>query len=277
MARLIASAFALVTIAVAASAGPARAADAITVMYRAPLVTLDARDAPLGTVLAEVGAKAGFTVVQAGGAPRRITISIQDATVDDVLRQLLRSENHTLLYRAQPDQPGGVLDQVVLLGTAPAASVASAPPSRPNPAGAPQPAGAQSPLAAPNPLTAPYAPSAAPAPSDDAEPTVSDVLRSHATATLQAAEAARTAAPAAEPASGPAPPADPRSIQLTPEAQDALAATTRQAQQSLKALVDGLDAATQALQQQQSQPQPQKTGPLQAPAPAAPQPPALRR
>jgi hypothetical protein len=126
--------------------------------------------------------------------------------------------------------------------------------------GAPPPA----PLSQPNPLSALEPSTETDA---DAEPTVSDVLRSHATATLRATEAARVAPPATEDGAprAPAPAPGPGSIQISPAAQDALATATRQAQQSLKALVDGLDAATQSLQSQPATPQP--APPLGQPAP----------
>ena len=254
-----------------ALSGTALAQGALTVAYQPPLISVDARDMPLASILREIGAKAGFTVEQRGLDSRPITIAIRDATLDDVLRQLLRSENHTLLYRDQAGQPAGVLDQIVLLGPASAApAVATAGRhQRPDLGGAPgmvAPVPAQ-PVPVPSPQAAMVPPSAPPAAaegSDDAEPTVSDVLRSHAAATLRAAEMAQ-AAPAvpAPPTVAGAPVAAGNPPVLSPEAQDALAASTRQAQQSLKALVDGLDAATRALQQQQTvpaSPQPAASG-----------------
>jgi hypothetical protein len=245
--------------------GAAETREGITVVYRAPLVSVEARDARLDAVLAAVGEKAGFTVVQSGGVSRPVTISIQDATVDDVLRLLLRSENHTLLYRAQQGQPRGVLDEVVLLGAAPGASPA-APAPRPAASGGGAGPAVAAPLA-PRPA-APEALSALPPElAETDEPTLSDVLRSHASASLRATEAARAAGLAAD-----APAAERRptagrggAIELSPEAQDALAATTRQAQQSLKALVDGLEAATQSLQQQSAPPQRRQPSPAGVP------------
>ena len=57
-------------------------------------------------------------------ASRLVTVSIASASVDDVLRQLLRAENHTILYR-QGANAMVMIDRIVLLG-APAEGVSVA-------------------------------------------------------------------------------------------------------------------------------------------------------
>ena len=46
---------------------------------------------------------------------RLVTVSIAHASLDDVLRQLLRAENHTILYRQGADAVV-MVDRIVLLG-----------------------------------------------------------------------------------------------------------------------------------------------------------------
>jgi hypothetical protein len=83
-----------------------------------------ATEVGLGDLLRLIGAKVGFSVAEGRGALRRVTVSIASATLDDVLRQLLRAENHTILYRQGADAMV-LVDRIVLLG-APAEGVSAA-------------------------------------------------------------------------------------------------------------------------------------------------------
>ena len=100
----------------------ARAADEprVSVEYD-PYVSVAAREVGLGDLLRLIGAKVGFTVAEGPAASRLVTVSIASASVDDMLRQLLRAENHTILYRQGADAMV-VIDRIVLLG-APAEGV----------------------------------------------------------------------------------------------------------------------------------------------------------
>ena len=111
----------------------ARAADELTVRveYEPPHVSVAAREVGLGELLKLIGAKVGFTVAEGRAASHPVTVSFEDASVDDVLRQLLRAENHTILYRQGADAMVRV-ERIVLLG-APAEGVADTGP-RPSPA-----------------------------------------------------------------------------------------------------------------------------------------------
>ena len=108
----------------------ARASDEpiVSVEYDPPHVSVAATEVGLGDLLRLIGAKVGFSVGDGRAALRRVTVSIASASVDDVLRQLLRAENHTILYRQGADAIV-MVDRIVLLG-APAEGV---PDTRPRP------------------------------------------------------------------------------------------------------------------------------------------------
>src|SRR5882672_3033269 len=62
------------------------------VVYRAPLISIEARNVDLPVLLGEIGRQVGFEVVWAQMPRQLISIEIHDATVEEVLRRLLRSE-----------------------------------------------------------------------------------------------------------------------------------------------------------------------------------------
>ena len=97
---------------------------AVRVEYDPPHVSVAATEVGLGDLLRLIGAKVGFSVAEGRAALRRVTVSIASASVDDVLRQLLRAENHTILYRQGADAIV-MVDRIVLLG-APAEGVLGA-------------------------------------------------------------------------------------------------------------------------------------------------------
>jgi hypothetical protein len=208
---------------------PASAAAELHVEYRASRLSVTAADVSLPEVLRAVGAQVGFTVSDAGGVSQPVTVSVQDASVDDVLRQLLRTQNHTILYRASASVE--VVDRIVLLGlpgqggspvvaSAPPASAASRPPAAVS-GGAPTPASA----------------AGDGAPADADQPTVGNMLRSHAVAGAPPEISPQPAEQSAAP-----PPAPSGSL------QESLGIATRRAQEGLSSLVEGLERATQALQ-----------------------------
>ena len=100
----------------------------LRVEYDPPHVSVAATEVGLGELLRLIGAKVGFSVAEGRAALRLVTVSIAHASLDDVLRQLLRAENHTILYRQGADAVV-MVDRIVLLGSpAEGASVADAGP-----------------------------------------------------------------------------------------------------------------------------------------------------
>ena len=245
--------------------GPAAAQQKLVVEYRSPSLSVEAHGVPLAQVLAKIGAAVGFQVVGRKASTEPVDVVIKNASLEDVLTRLLRGENHTLVYRQGDGGAGAppVLDQVVLLGAAqrgtpgeeaPApnqAAIASAP------SGVPLPIPAQAQAAKAASVPAPSAPDplsraleamereAADDQGDGRDVTVADMLKAHAMAALLAAQGGAAQAPAPPPAAGSSRPGD-------LEAQ--LAETTRRAQQSLSALVEGLAAATRSLQESAAAP-----------------------
>jgi hypothetical protein len=106
-----------VLLGVALVAGhPATMANAeprMRVVYQAPLISIDASGVTAAEVLREIGRTVGFSVVEAGSSDARLSFSIHDASLPEALRELLRSENHVLLYREGTE----TLATVMVLGT----------------------------------------------------------------------------------------------------------------------------------------------------------------
>lgn len=221
--------------------------------YRPPLLSLEARGVPLREVLARVGKAVGFQVVAGDAASSPVDVLMREASLDDVLRLLLRGENHTLLYRpgeVKGDPPA--LDRVVLLGASQTAALEAGPVGPSEGGGARE---ARAPEAIPGsaagPAQPPVAAGAVPELSpllswgrdaaledEQREVTLADVLQAHAMAAIQAGQVGAAGAAVVDPLS-PAP----RDVQAD------LAETTRRAQEGLAALVDGLAAATRSLQE----------------------------
>lgn len=91
----------------------------LSVIYDPPRLSVDASGVTLPELLREIGAKAGFAVVETAAPSDAISISLSNASLDEVLGQLLRSQNHILLYRGagrEDATSGGLIDEVVLFG-----------------------------------------------------------------------------------------------------------------------------------------------------------------
>jgi len=223
----------------------------LVVDYDPPRLSVEAHEVGLAAVLTAIGAKVGFIVVESAPTSTVVTLSIKNASLDDVLRQLLRAENHTVLYRAgggMSAEPGAI-DRIVLLGDLGEATAAATPAEgpaqeRPHPAqdhrdAHPETASPSPPP--PSPESPSLLPDGARAPADSGEPatlplTLADILKAHSMADAQAAREV-TGEGAASPAVTPA------------NLEAALAEATRRAQQGLGALIDGLTSATRAVRQ----------------------------
>src|SRR5262245_4584008 len=151
-------------------------ASSLQVEYDAPRLSVEAADVGLVELLSAIGAKVGFTVGQSRAPSPPVTLSVSGASVEDVLRRLLRSENHTILYRQGPDA-AVLIDRIVLLGPpgegspaptvaarhVPAAIPAAVPPAVRDPAGPAVPSTGTPPPPTASPVAA--GPQALPAPS----------------------------------------------------------------------------------------------------------------
>ena len=81
----------------------------LSVVYNAPRLSVEAKGVSLQRVLGEIGKKLGFVVVDYGASDRVITFSIQDASIQEVLEQLLRGENYAVIYGEQRKEIAKVL------------------------------------------------------------------------------------------------------------------------------------------------------------------------
>src|SRR5262245_60568494 len=60
----------------------------LKVIYHASRLSVEARGVSFQRVLEEIGAKVGFAVVDYGSSDRTLTVSIQEASVEEVLGHL---------------------------------------------------------------------------------------------------------------------------------------------------------------------------------------------
>lgn len=237
----------------AAAARAGDVAPSLTVDYNPPRLSVEARGVSLARVLAEIGRMVGFSIVDLGNSSDPLSISVHAASVNEVLRQLLQRENHTVLYLAgggaEPGSPHGI-DRIILLG-APVRMGAAADPRDPRlAAGRPAATGGERPPTG-FPSTGPL-PSMAesarlspwdrqspdgPTDRDSAPVVLEDLLRTHAMAGAQTNRGVADSAPG------------PRDFAPPTDLEAALAETTRRAQQGLAALVEGLATATRSLQE----------------------------
>lgn len=205
----------------------------LTVIYEAPRLSVEARGVSLQRVLGEIGKKLGFVVVDYGTSDRVITFSIQDASTEEALEQLLRGENYAVIY----DGPRKEIAKVLLLTSAAQASGKS---------GNPQPANQREERIVQSQAGLTYHSSVSPpspfvehkrADKAPAEVKVEDIMKAHALSGL-----IDPMSPAGNSFSGAMSPNPPRQ-----DVHETLATTTRLAQQNLKALVDGLATASSSL------------------------------
>ena len=71
----------------------------LRVTYSPPRISVEARGVKLREVLRDISSKVGFDLTDYGIPDKDLTVSIEEATVEEVLRQLLRGENYGVVYR----------------------------------------------------------------------------------------------------------------------------------------------------------------------------------
>jgi hypothetical protein len=94
---------------------------------------VNVNNADLARVLAAIGGRQGFSVVDEGKNRQPLTIAIDDSPLDQTLRRLLRSENYVIVYRGgeqHAEIQGDAIERIILLspaGSAPAAKTNASP------------------------------------------------------------------------------------------------------------------------------------------------------
>ena len=221
----------------------------LRITYSPPRISVEAREAKLREVLREISVKVGFELADYGMPDRDLTVSIEEATVEEVLRQLLRGENYGVVYR----EKDGAISKVLLLSSP---VYAQAAPMSENQQTRTEASRRQEGL-----TVFSAAPSYQPARPErkrenraESEPRVEDILRVHAMPGVAGPDTfLQSLTPNVPQPLGNSTPAFPPTgaasfhTQSVGNMNDSLAATTRLAQQNLKALADGLATATHSL------------------------------
>jgi hypothetical protein len=239
----------LLCMVLAYSASAAERKSDLRVTYNPPHISVEARGIKLREVLRDISQKVGFELTDYGIPDRVITVSIEDTTVEEVLRQLLRGENYSVVYR----EKDGAISKVLLLSPpvyAQAAPVSENQQTRPEAM-----RGGREGLtvfsAAPS-IYQPTRPEQKRGNETENETKVEDILRIHANSGLTGSDTSlQSLTPnAPQPLRNSTSAATGTASFPTQSGgimNDSLAATTRLAQQNLKALADGLAAATHSL------------------------------
>jgi hypothetical protein len=218
----------------------------LSVIYDAPRLSVEAKGVSLQRVLGEIGKKLGFVVVDYGGSDRIITFSLQDASAEEVLEQLLRGENYAVVYEGQRKE----IAKVLLLTSSMQASTGSG--------NFQQTDNRQERIVQSQAGLTYHAPVSQPSRfgeqrrADKAEVRVEDIMRAHAlSGMIDPMGSLPGASNVAQPFGSPAGSSfSTGTMSTSPPPQDiheTLAVTTRLAQQNVKALVDGLATASNSL------------------------------
>jgi hypothetical protein len=222
----------------------------LRVTYSSPHISVEARGVRLLEVLRDISVKIGFDLADYGVPDRDLTVSIQEATVEEVLRQLLRGENYGVVYR----EKDGAISKVFLLS--PPVYAQAAPISENQQTRTEAMRSRQEGLTvfSASPSYQPTRPEQKRENRAESEPRVEDILRVHAISGLAGPDTflQRLTSNVPQPSgnSTPAFPPTGAAPSNTPSLGDtnhSLAMTTRLAQQNLKNLVEGLGTATHSL------------------------------
>jgi len=232
------------------SGAPAERKNDLRINYSPPRISVEARDVRLLQVLRDISIKVGFDLANYGIPDRELTVSIQEATVEEVLHQLLRGENYGVVYR---ERDGGI-SKVLLLSSS---VYARAPPMAEYHQLRTEPVRSQEGLtvfSSPRSVDQPTRPEQKRENRAESETKVEDILRVHAISGLAGSDTFRQSLtpnvpqPLLNSTSGF--PSTGAASLTTPSLGDTnhrLAMTTRVAQQNLKNLVEGLETATHSL------------------------------
>jgi hypothetical protein len=219
------------------------------ITYNSPHISVEARGISLLQLLRDISIKVGFDLTDYGLPDRDLTVSIEEATVEETLRQLLRAENYGVVYR----EKDGSISKIMLLSPPVYAQAASISENQQTPTEAIR--GQQGlTVFSSAPSYQPTRPEQKRENKAENETNVEDILRVHAISGLAGSDTflqnltPNVPQPLGNTASGSLS-AGAASSNTPPlgDMNHSLAMTTRLAQQNLKALVDGLGTATHSL------------------------------
>jgi hypothetical protein len=204
------------------------------VVYQASRLSVEAQDVPLLQVLREIGKGAGFPVVNIGGPYPALTASIKDVPLVEALRQLLRAANYVIVSRQAGEATETTIDKLYLLGPEAHATVTA----RVTDVETQRSRRHHLKLRDEHQKADPQAMLDREPNEEDIHGRVADLLRVQALVGMEDTPQMPQESPA--------------------HIEEALAITTRVAQQNLRALIDGLTTVTNALLDAQAQEQAQK-------------------
>ena len=216
------------------------------------LVSVEGRGVRVAEVLSALGAAAGFSVTGVGSEVPVDQLSIQGPTMADVVRQLLRDEDHTVVYREDTLSAPRAIDTIVLFGS----RARSAPPTGSSTDGGVASARDGGLVDAPARSGVPgtEAGEQATGMASEADSALGALLRAHARPgslpePVRSQPLAPGAAAGAGNGPGPATPSHGRGEMVAPGTDQDLAAATRKAQENLRTLIESLGAASRSLLQ----------------------------
>jgi hypothetical protein len=242
----------LLGLALPQSGAPAESKRDLRITYSFPRISVEAQGAKLLQVLRGISIKVGFDLTDYGIPDRDLTVSIQEATVEEVLRQLLRGENYSVVYQ----EKDGAISKVLLLS--PPVYAQAAPMSENQRTRTEAMRSGQKGLtvfsASPS-IDQPTRPEQKRGNKTENETKVEDILRAHAVSGLAGSDTflqsltPNVPQPLRNSTSGFSLTGAASSITTSLEdmMNDSLATTTRLAQRNLKALADGLATANHSL------------------------------
>jgi hypothetical protein len=221
----------------------------LRITYSSPHISVEARGISLLQLLRDISIKVGFDLTDYGIPDRDLTVSIQEATVEEVLRQLLRNENYGVVHR----EKDGAISKVMLLSPPVYAQAAPVSENQQTPAAAIRGQEGLTVFSA-SPSYQPTRPEQKRENRAEKETKVENILRVHAVSGLAGPDTLlQSLTPNVPQPSGNSTLAFPPTgvaSSTTPslgDMNDSLAMTTRLAQQNLKALATGLVTATHSL------------------------------
>ena len=221
----------------------------LRVTYSPPRISVEARGVKLREVLRDISSKVGFDLTDHGIPDKDLTVSIEEATVEEVLRQLLRGENYGVVYR----EKDRTISKVLLLSSPAYAQAAPMSDSQQTRAEASRSQEGLTVFSA-APTHQPARPEQKWENRAESAPRVEDILRVHAISGLAGLDTfPQSLTPIVPQPLGNSTPAFlPTGAASFPtrslgDMTDNLAMTTRLAQQNLKNLVEGLGTATHSL------------------------------
>jgi hypothetical protein len=111
--RTVAEILAFLWIVSSGSGSAAERKSDLRITHRSPHISVEARGIRLLQVLRDISIKVGFDLADYGVPDTDLTLSIQETTVEEVLRQLLRGKNYSLVYR----EKDGPISKLLLLSS----------------------------------------------------------------------------------------------------------------------------------------------------------------